>query len=147
MSEFIVNGDNEAALRALSTPHPEWQEVAESHKAIEEKLDQLYSLPIEEFRKIPYRAAPLGTGAPEPGRDLKITESKVAVRDGTNVGIRIYQPLSEEKGRLLYFNIHGGGESLRILAFTNAHLTPHFRVDHRGTRVRGRLEQSSRGSK
>lgn len=93
----------------LSTAHSEWEEIAESHRAIEERLDKLYSLPIEEFRKVPYRPPPLPRNAPVPGQDLVISQSQVAVRDGTLLDVRIYQPLNVSDGHLLFFNVHGGG--------------------------------------
>ncbi|KAJ3530541.1 hypothetical protein NM208_g9281 [Fusarium decemcellulare] len=93
----------------LSTPHPEWTKVAESHRVVEEKLSKLYSLPIDEFRKVPYRPAPLSANAPTPGNDLNITEREIEVRDGAMVALRIYQPIQLEKGHPLFFNIHGGG--------------------------------------
>ncbi|KAM0187495.1 hypothetical protein ACHAPI_011130 [Fusarium lateritium] len=93
----------------LSKPHPEWIKVAESHRAVEEKMTKLYSLPIEEFRKVSYRPAPLSANAPRPGHDLVITEREIEVRDGTKIGIRIYKPIQHSQGHPLYFNIHGGG--------------------------------------
>lgn len=96
----------------LSEPHPEWTKVAENHRAVEERMAKLYSLPIEEFRKVPYRPAPLSATAPRPGHDLVITEQEVEVRDGTKISLRIYEPVQHSKGHPLYFNIHGGGQSL-----------------------------------
>lgn len=94
----------------LSAVNPEWAKVAESHKAIEEKSAALYSLPIEEFRKVPYRPAPLPADAPVPGRDIDITQREVIVRDGTKIMVRIYQPAKLGKAHILFFNVHGGGK-------------------------------------
>jgi hypothetical protein len=106
----------------LSAMHPEWAKVAESHKALEEKANELYSLPIEEFRKVPYRPAPLAADVPVPGRDLEITQREVVVRDGPNLMIRIYQPIKLRKGHLLFFNVHGGGEMTRASTLSESWL-------------------------
>lgn len=94
----------------LSNPHPEWKKVAEAHKTIEEKLAYLYTLPIEEFRKIPYKPPPLSMDAPRPGEHVEISERQIPVRDGTEVGVRIYRPLVVSKNHVMFFNIHGGGK-------------------------------------
>lgn len=93
----------------LSTVHPEWEKVSEINKAFEENAKVLFSLPIEEIRKVPYQPAPLPANAPVPGRDFEATEHEVVVRDGAKVRLRVLQPLASGKDRLLYFNIHGGG--------------------------------------
>lgn len=111
MSE--TSNDRQLSFAHLAAAHPEWEKIAEDHQKIEAKLELLYGLPIEEFRKVPYRPAPLSRNAPIPGQDLTITQRMVAVRDGTLVNIRIYQPLNVTKGHLLFFNIHGGGEHIR----------------------------------
>jgi hypothetical protein len=121
----------------LSAAHPEWAKVAESHKLLQEKANMLYSLPIEEFRKVPYRPAPLAADVPLPGRDLKITQREVAVRDGTNVMIRIYQPIQFGRGRILFFNVHGGGEITRLSMLIASWLILD-RLDSRDTGNRGR---------
>lgn len=97
----------------LSNPHSEWENIAESQRKIDEKLEALYELPINEFRKTPYQPPPLSVHAPEPGRDLDISESQVTVRDGTKIGVRIYRPLVVSKNHVLFFNIHGGGKDAR----------------------------------
>ncbi|KAH7385685.1 lipase esterase family protein [Pyrenochaeta sp. MPI-SDFR-AT-0127] len=96
-------------LAHLSNAHPEWEKVAERQKQIDEKLESIYKLPIEEFRKIPYQAPRLSDHTPVPGQDLTISVSQVVVRDGTKVGIRIYSPLAVTENHVLFFNIHGGG--------------------------------------
>lgn len=96
----------------LATPHPEWAKVAENHKALEEKMEILFNLPIKEFREIPYRAAPMPADVPVPGRDLNISESTVPARDGTPIGVRIYNPIVKGKENVLFYNIHGGGRRI-----------------------------------
>ncbi|KAI0136172.1 lipase esterase family protein [Xylariales sp. AK1849] len=103
--DLLRNG----GTRHLSEVNPEWVEVAPEHEKIEKLVDTLYSLPLEEFRKVPYAPPPIPTDAPVPGRDINIREAKVVVRDGHNVGIRIYQPLDVGHNHMFFFNIHGGG--------------------------------------
>ncbi|CAG9986532.1 unnamed protein product [Clonostachys byssicola] len=96
----------------LSMPDSEWLQVADKHAMVDEAAAKLYALPIEEFRKIPYQPPPLATYAPVEGRDIRIAESHVTVRDGTSIEVRIYQHISNEKSNSLtpiYYNIHGGG--------------------------------------
>ncbi|KAF2020075.1 lipase esterase family protein [Aaosphaeria arxii CBS 175.79] len=93
----------------LSDPHPEWKTVAEDHMKNEEKLSYLYDLPIEEFRKIPYRPPPLSVNVPQPGQHLQISERQIRVRDGTKISLRIYRPMMTTGNHVLFFNIHGGG--------------------------------------
>lgn len=93
----------------LSSPHPEWMQVADARRLLDNKAKVLLSLSAEELRKIPYQPAPLSSNAPVPGLHLNISQRQVTVRDGTDILIRIYQPLRLSKGHLLYFNIHGGG--------------------------------------
>lgn len=96
----------------LSAPSEEWKTVSERQKLLDKMADELYSLPIREIRQIPYRPAPLPAHAPAVGRDLSIWQSSVAVSDETMITIRIYQPAHLTRGHPLYFNIHGGGETL-----------------------------------
>ncbi|KAK9777149.1 putative Lipase esterase family protein [Seiridium cardinale] len=88
---------------------PEWARVAPEHEKIERVIETLYSLPIAEFRKVPYRPPPMSTDVPIPGRDISIREAKVPVRDGHDISIRIYEPLNLGQNHMLFFNIHGGG--------------------------------------
>lgn len=102
----------------LSTPDSEWLQVADEHAKADEAAAKLYALPIEEFRKIPYRPPLLASYAPVEGRDVQITKSHVTVRDGTSIGVRIYQYISNEKSTLfapIYYNIHGGGKNHLVL--------------------------------
>jgi hypothetical protein len=96
----------------LSMPDSEWLQVADNHATVDEAAAKLYALPIEEFRKIPYQPPPLAPYAPVEGQDVQITKSHVTVRDGTSIGVRIYQHISNEKSSSfapIYYNIHGGG--------------------------------------
>lgn len=99
-------------LAHLSAPHPEWIKVAEGHAMVEARLSVLYSLNIDEFRKVPYRPPPVSANAPTPGHDLVITQREIEVRDGAKVALRIYKPIHQATGHPLFFNIHGGGRSL-----------------------------------
>ncbi|OAL53562.1 lipase esterase family protein [Pyrenochaeta sp. DS3sAY3a] len=97
------------AYAHLSDPHPEWKKVAEEYKKIEETTAHLWALPIEEFRKVPYKPAPLSKDAPKPGEHVEISERQIPVRDGTEIGVRIYRPLVITNNHVMFFNIHGGG--------------------------------------
>lgn len=113
MPENIVEG-GEPRFAHLSNVHPEWEKVAARYKAVEQKMNELYSLPIEEFRQIPYRPPPIPAASPVLGTDINIREKEIVVRDGAQVGIRIYQPAVLGKGHLLFFNVHGGGKKAGI---------------------------------
>lgn len=93
----------------LSEPDPAWLEVAEAHAPLDELAAKMYSLPLNEFRKVPYKPGPLPANAPQPGRDVNIRTGEVVVRDGHKIGIRIYEPPVRRNDRLLFFNVHGGG--------------------------------------
>ncbi|KAH7142123.1 lipase esterase family protein [Dactylonectria macrodidyma] len=93
----------------LSRPNPAWDEVALEQSAIDRTSDSVYSLPIEEFRQISYKPPRLPLNVPIPIRDLTVREDQITVRDGASIKVRIYEPLNCGSGRLLFFNIHGGG--------------------------------------
>ena len=93
----------------LSKPNSAWEKVASEQLKLEPLINRLYSLPLEEYRKIPYKAPPLPANVPVPNRDLSIREDTVIVRDGALVKVRIYEPLNRGTGHLLFFNVHGGG--------------------------------------
>lgn len=93
----------------LSTPDPAWITVEKQQKAVDEYAKKLYDLPIDKFREIPYKPAELPSNTPVPGRDILIREAHVTVRDGTQILIRIYQPINVSSGHLFFFNTHGGG--------------------------------------
>jgi acetyl esterase/lipase len=95
----------------LSEMSPEWAEVAHQHEEIQKLADALYSLPLQEFRRVPYKSPALPKNVPVPDRDLTIEEDMVVVRDGYAIAIRIYQPLDQKENHPLFFNIHGGGAS------------------------------------
>ncbi|KAI0151074.1 lipase esterase family protein [Pestalotiopsis sp. NC0098] len=83
----------------LSEMSPDWAEVAHDHEEAAKLADALYKLPLEEFRKVPYKPPPLPTNVPMPGHDLKITEDMVTVRDGHAIAIRVYEPLGPGDNR------------------------------------------------
>ncbi|KAL1888132.1 hypothetical protein Sste5346_009742 [Sporothrix stenoceras] len=93
----------------LSEPDPAWLAVAEAHAPLDALAAKMYSLPISEFRKVPYKPGPLPDNVPKPGIDITIRTDKVLVRDGTSIGVRIYEPLQRHDGQTLFFNVHGGG--------------------------------------
>ncbi|KAH8896920.1 lipase esterase family protein [Thozetella sp. PMI_491] len=93
----------------LSEVHPDWAQVAPRHEEIEQLAAKVYSLPFEEFRKIPYKPPPVADNAPVPGKDILIRQDSAVVRDGEQITVRIYQPLHLSTNHLLFYNIHGGG--------------------------------------
>ncbi|CAK7205367.1 hypothetical protein SEUCBS139899_008137 [Sporothrix eucalyptigena] len=93
----------------LSDPAPAWLSVAEKHAPLDTLSSEVYRLPLVEFRKVPYKASPLPSNAPQTDKDLCIRTNTVTVRDGTSISLRIYEPLEKKEGRLLFFNVHGGG--------------------------------------
>ena len=112
MADAETNVPRARRFAHLSAIHPDWEQVAEGHKAIEQASLALYNLPIEEFRKVPYRAPPLPADAPVIGQDLTVKECKVPVRDGTFIRVRIYLPLTSNKHHLIFYNVHGGGKAM-----------------------------------
>jgi hypothetical protein len=106
----------QSSLEHLSKPSAAWETVAARQLELEPLLDRVYNLPIEEFRKIPYKVPPLPANVPLQDRDLSIREDNVTVRDGTQINIRIYEPLDRSTGHLLFFNVHGGGGILLNLS-------------------------------
>lgn len=95
----------------LSIPDPSWLQIAAKQQVIDKLADGLYSLPLDEFRKVAYKPPPLPTGAPVIGRDIDVEHTKITTRDGTRIGLRIYRPINHGSNHLLLFNIHGGGKS------------------------------------
>ncbi|EFX06321.1 lipase esterase family protein [Grosmannia clavigera kw1407] len=93
----------------LSSPDPVWLQVAEKHQVLEPLADKLYSLPIEEFRKVPYKPPPLPANAPVIGKDVAVEQAEITVRDGAKIAARICRPIERKDGSVLFFNIHGGG--------------------------------------
>ncbi|KAK1462249.1 alpha/beta hydrolase fold-3 domain-containing protein [Colletotrichum melonis] len=93
----------------LSAPHPQWETVAQTQMLIDKKSNEVHGLPIQGIRRLPYRPASLSTDAPVPGHDTIISQKSVAVRDGTEIMIRIHQPMGFTKDHPLYFDVHGGG--------------------------------------
>ncbi|CAK7234688.1 hypothetical protein SBRCBS47491_009033 [Sporothrix bragantina] len=98
----------------LSEPDLAWLSVAEKHAPLDALSAEIYRLPLAEFRKVPYKPGPLPSNAPQPDKDLSIRSDTVTVRDGTTIGLRIYEPVTQAntKGntrKLLFYNVHGGG--------------------------------------
>ncbi|KAJ0419717.1 alpha/beta hydrolase fold-domain-containing protein [Aspergillus carlsbadensis] len=87
----------------------EWEPVAEAQRRKDDLTRKAIQLPIDTFRDLPYRAPPLPESCPVQGQDICITEETVPVRDGTNIRIRVYRPLSPITSGLLFLNAHGGG--------------------------------------
>ncbi|KAH8714616.1 lipase esterase family protein [Ilyonectria robusta] len=109
MSQTQDDGGEHSRFAHLSQAHPEWNKVASKQRELEPLAQRLYSLPLEEFRKVPYRPPPLPANAPVPGIDIIIREDEVIVRDGAKVKVRMYEPVHLSSRHLLFFNIHGGG--------------------------------------
>lgn len=105
---------SEPRFAHLSKVNPEWEKVEPAYKEVQQKMNELYSLPIEAFRQIPYRPPPIPADSPVLGTDINVTEKEIVVRDGARIGIRIYQPVVLGKGHLLFFNVHGGGKKAGI---------------------------------
>lgn len=93
----------------LSEPDAAWLAVAEAHAPLDALASKMYSLPIAEFRKVPYKPGPLPDNIPQPGVNINIRTDTVVVRDGASIGVRIYEPLKRHSGHPLFFNVHGGG--------------------------------------
>jgi hypothetical protein len=109
MADAQGKGQYSQRLNFLSTPHTEWMKVAAKQEAADKITKKAFKLPVEEFRKIPYKPPPVPSYAPVPGKDINIAETKVRVRDGVEIGIRIYRPLSKNPQKILFLNVHGGG--------------------------------------
>jgi acetyl esterase/lipase len=95
----------------LSNPDPAWLQVATKHQTLEDLADELYRLPITEFRKVAYRPPPLPSNAPVIGRNITVDQDEFTARDGTRIGVRVYRPIEHGSNHLLFFNIHGGGRT------------------------------------
>lgn len=78
--------------------------------AIKDEMDagsaQLLSLPLDQVRAVLLQPQ-LPDDVPT---DLDISDAKVPVRDGTEVGIRIYKARDVREQALMFYSIHGGGE-------------------------------------
>ncbi|KIW11720.1 hypothetical protein PV08_11022 [Exophiala spinifera] len=103
---------------------PEWQgpppknghlsdidpEFAKYKDQLDKDLTALWELPIDEF-KAAWLSAPvsLPDNAPQPGQDYIVLDQVAPVRDGTEIGIRVYRPVKSEPGMTLILKSHGGG--------------------------------------
>ena len=92
-----------------STPAVAWGSVAAAQQENDEISRKVLALPLSEFRAFGYRPPPLPDNAPTPGKDIDISTSEIAVRDGTRIQLRLYKPHIAESRKLLFFNVHGGG--------------------------------------
>lgn len=95
----------------LSDSNPAWESVASKQSEADRISRKLLALPIEQLRALTYRPPPLPEDTPTPEKDLYITQHEVAVRDGMKIPIRIYKPITPLHDALLFFNVHGGGNS------------------------------------
>lgn len=120
MSRIEINESTNMALNTstiprtfehLSIPDPSWLQIAAKQQVIDKLADVLYSLPLDEFRKVAYKPPPLPADAPVIGGDIDVEHTKITTRDGTRIGLRIYRPIDHGSNHLLLFNIHGGGRS------------------------------------
>ncbi|KAL6411550.1 lipase esterase family protein [Ilyonectria robusta] len=98
MSQTQDDGGEHSRFAHLSQAHPEWNKVASKQRELEPLAQRLYSLPLEEFRKVPYRPPPLPANAPVPGIDIIIREDEVIVRDGAKVKCAVVAQISSHEG-------------------------------------------------
>ena len=94
---------------SLADPSPEWLPIKE---AVDANFTAFFSLPLEQQHPIwAAQPHPLPDGTPT---DLGVSHQKVSVRDGAEVGIRIYRNSAKLKqmGKTqapLVLVAHGGG--------------------------------------
>ena len=93
----------------LSTLNPEF---ASFKDAVDKEFSALWELPMDEFVEAWKKAPPaLLEDSPVVGKDIMVEHTKVLVRDGTLIEIRIYKSITPVDNAVLNFNTHGGGSS------------------------------------
>jgi hypothetical protein len=102
----------------LSDIDPEFAPLKE---LADQNFAALWALPLEEFKATWLSApVPLPSNAPVPGTDYLVSDRTVPVRDGTEIGIRVYKPMSAKNSvtrTVLVLKAHGGGETNPLLTF------------------------------
>jgi acetyl esterase/lipase len=96
-------------LDQLSQATEEWDSVAAAQLVKDRLADQIFRLPLEEFRALKYVPPPLPRDIPNIGIDITVSDVKTLVRDGSSVAMRVYKPIDPHADALLFFNAHGGG--------------------------------------
>ncbi|EXJ56087.1 hypothetical protein A1O7_09018 [Cladophialophora yegresii CBS 114405] len=108
----------------LQPSGPEWQgsppkhghlsEIDPEFAQLKDEADKnfaiLWSLPLDQFKAAWLSApVPFPENAPQPGQDYQVLEQLVPVRDGTNVGLKVYRPSKCQSKTTLVLKAHGGG--------------------------------------
>jgi acetyl esterase/lipase len=89
----------------LSIIDPEFAAIKPAHDAFTAKI---WSLPLNQIRAMVNTPLEYPDFVPSVD-DLVITEKKVPVSDGTEIGIKIYKQKSPVADAVLYYVMHGGG--------------------------------------
>ena len=108
---------------ALAQPLPKYGSLSEidpEFAPLREEIDKnfavLWGLPMDEFKAAWLSApVPLPENAPQQGKNYEIEELQVPVRDGANVGVRLYKPVKPVENGVLVLKAHGGGERSWLL--------------------------------
>ena len=95
----------------LSEPHPVYESA---FGPVEEIMARIWNsdIPLAELRKALSGAPPtVPDSCPEPGRDVYISYTKVPVRDGTPIELKIYKSAKNPNplNAALILRMHGGG--------------------------------------
>ncbi|KAF2090950.1 hypothetical protein K490DRAFT_62281 [Saccharata proteae CBS 121410] len=94
----------------LSKMHPDFEPLAE---AIRKQTDQMWSLDWPDFRNAWLSLPPTQLAdSPVEGKDFAVEDSKITVRDGAEIGIRIFKPVGRVENAMLVMMTHGGGWSI-----------------------------------
>ncbi|KAK4942715.1 hypothetical protein LTR66_014679 [Elasticomyces elasticus] len=102
---------------ASAEPKPQYGHLSETdpefaplREATDAQFAQLWQMPMDEFKMAWLTTPPaLPPNCPVPGKHIEIVDQKAPVRDGTQIGIRIYRPIKPQSGSALYLKAHGGG--------------------------------------
>ncbi|KAK4989958.1 hypothetical protein LTR50_002869 [Elasticomyces elasticus] len=106
-SSGSVSAEPKPQYGHLSEIDPEFEPLREATDA---QFAQLWQMPMDEFKMAWLTTPPaLPPNCPVPGKHIEIVDQKAPVRDGTQIGIRIYRPIKPQSGSALYLKAHGGG--------------------------------------
>lgn len=120
----------------LSDIDPDFTPLREG---LDKATERIWSLPLEEFRaEFKNECTPL-TGFTVPESDISIAHQTVVVRDGAEIGIRIYKREDASEMSSLFLAAHGGGTWLQG-DFETRKAYKIFRVDNRGPRCPRRAQ-------
>ena len=107
----------------IAQPKPEYghlSNIVPEFAPLKEETDKnfaaLWSLPLDDFKSA-WLTAPvaLPEDAPQPGKDYEVSDQQISVRDGANIGLRVYRPMKDTKHSTLILKAHGGGTTIRLL--------------------------------